>query len=494
MSELGIIDNVDINSEQHLISAIKNVGFAAWAEISDIILPSTFVADSHQCFFKVADYLFKLHGDVKLDWPTFLSGANANGLSEFFNRKEEKQYFKELEGSKIELSNVKMLGTKLRKLEVTRQLRAEIQKADLELAKITGDEKLSEILGKVENPMSNFSQFLRGIDNNGPELILRNLGAYLDNLESNPVEQVGISTGFKRWDKSIGGGLLPGSVSLIGARMKTGKTMLCDNIAYNIISQGIPCLILDAEMVHKQHYNRLLAKISKVPITEVKTGQYSKCDIKKEKVRLSQKILETLPYHYLSISSQSFEETLSEVKRWILNTVKLNSSGKANPCVIILDYLKVMSASSISESMKEYQLLGIYTSSFIDMAIKYDLACLSFLQLNREGIKSEETSVFAGSDRIGMSCSNASIFKVQTDAEIEKQRDHNPQVIYNRKLLCKFARDGEAHEDGDYINVNFERSIANMTEGPSLFELEAQGYNRRNQGNVVEEDDVEVDF
>lgn len=821
-----ITGNFDLNSEQSLVAGILSHGFPAWAEISQIVRPTTFISDNHSLFFKVSDYIFSKYGDITLDWPTFINGAIAVGLQDFFNKKSEREYLKKLKSDfHIELPNIKILATKLRKLEVVRQLRQEIQKAESELSKVNGDERLSEILGKIENPIADFTQYLHGIDNNGPELILKNLGSYLDNLESNPVEQVGISTGFKRWDKAIGGGLIPGSVSMIGARMKVGKALrhgslvytrngpqkienckvgdrvltpngeskiiaihpqgkvpiyrirfndktyvdccdnhiwpvkhyrnkkefigplttkelrnrklkhnnyqyslplcqpcrfekkpipadayliglligdgtlgkgpyittfdeeikdyiknvlvegyvlnkdsedkhrggylitkgrtgkkknhyteilrclklyglgshdkfipdvykynsietrweilrglmdtdghsngttleytttsiklakdfqeivcslggmcrikgrytkcdgkqfwsyrlnpkfndnrkcfkltrkinsttirkkpnirkaicsikyigdyeatcitidsveglfltnnctvthnssLCDVMAYNIMSTGTPCLILDAEMTRNIHYDRLLGRVSKVPMHEIKSGQYALNDIKKEKVRLAQKVLEALPYHYLNISSQEFEETLSEAKRWILNVVKLNSQGHANPCVVILDYLKTMSQSSIENNIREHQRLGLCTAELINFAIKYNISCLAFLQLNREGIKSEETSVFAGSDRIGMSCSNASIFKLQSEEEMGEQRDNsNNSSVYNRKLKCLFAREGEAHEDEDYINVKFERNICDIVEGPTYLETLAHKKGCANDGNII---------
>lgn len=487
--ELGVIGNIDIGSEQNFIGGLLQHGFKAWADIADIVQPSTLV--QHSEIYKIIDYTFKTHGNIVLDNPTLINGANALGLNDYIYDKNQRKYLDGLKNANVDINNIKVLGTKLRKLEVTRQLRSEIAKADAELDKINGDERLSEIMSKVESPLADFSQYLRGIDKNGPELILKNLGKYLDELESNPVEQIGVSTGFKLWDASIGGGLIPGSVNLIGARPKMGKSSLADNMAYNIIHQGIDCLMLDAEMHEKQHYNRLLAKISKVSVNEIKTGQYSLNEIKKEKVRLAQKVLEVLPYHYLNISGQPFEETMAEAQRWILNKVKLNSKGKANPCVIVLDYLKMMSEKEMAANVAEFQKLGFMSSAFINFAIKYEIPCLSFLQLNREGIKSEETSVFAGSDRILMHLSSASIFKAQSDEEIQKQRENGSNIIYNRKIVCKVAREGEGHEDGDYVNIRFNRETCDLQEGPNFFSM--SNPQNRNTGDIVPNNE-EIDF
>jgi replicative DNA helicase len=488
----GVIDNIDLTSERHVCASFLEHGYKAWVDVSDILLSTSFIADTHQAFFTSVDYIFRTHGEIKLDWPTLLSGASAIGIKGFFEKKEEKNYLKELKNLHTELSSVKILGNKLRKLEVARNIRQEIQNADKELALVTGEEKLSDILGLIERPVGDLSQQLRGLDKNGPKLIFADVDKYLDYIENNPVKQIGISTGFNKWDESIGGGLIPGSVSMIGARMKHGKSFCADNIACNIINQGIPVLLMDGEMTEVQHFNRILARLSKVTINEIKTGQYVIDSYKKEKVRLAAKLIKTLPYHYLNISGQDFEETVAEMKRWILNVVKLNNSGKANPAVIILDYLKVMSEKSIGKNTQEYQRLGFMTTEFINLAIKYDIACLSFLQLNRDGIDGDESNTIAGSDRIAMHCSNISLFKPQSDEEMTELRAKG-QPPYNRKLKVLFAREGEGHDDGDYININFDKKIGNITEGPTHFEIERNARSG-NDGRIVTNDDPTIEY
>ena len=48
---------------------------------------------------------------------------------------------------------------------------------------------------------------------------------------------------------AIGGGLRRGTVNVIGARPKTGKTLLAQNMGMNIAKQGVPVLDLDTEMM-----------------------------------------------------------------------------------------------------------------------------------------------------------------------------------------------------------------------------------------------------
>jgi len=62
----------------------------------------------------------------------------------------------------------------------------------------------------------------------------------------------GIPTGFPRYDSCIGGGFRRGTVNVVGARPKVGKSTFCLNVAKNVSFAGIPVLYLDTEMKGNQ--------------------------------------------------------------------------------------------------------------------------------------------------------------------------------------------------------------------------------------------------
>ena len=487
-------DNVNLTAEKHVLSSLLGQeGFRLWTDISDILDASSFVADSHQNIYHVLNYVFKQHNDVKVDWPIFISSASAIGMKDWFDKKEERKILENLKKLHTEPSTVKSLAAKLRKLEIARIIRDQLQVCDQSLAKVNGEEKFADILGIVERPLYDFGQLIRGSEKHGPKLIFEDIDAYLDHLEAHPVKQVGITTRFKKWDSSIGGGLINGSVSVIGARIKQGKSFLADAIAYDIASQGINILLVDTEMVVEQHYNRMLAMCSQVLINDIKTGQYSFSQNKKDLVRNAGKLLKSLPYHYLNIAGQEFEETLGDMRRWIISKVGLNSNGQANRCVIILDYLKLMSSETVSKNIQEHMALGFQMITFVNFCIKYNIPGLTFLQLNRDGISSDSTASVAASDRLNWFCNNLTYFKPQSEEEIEHQKSLGIKQPYNKKLIPIFARDGGCLDDGDYINIGFNGALAQIVEGPTRFEMENQGrtdYNRP----IVEENDEKIKF
>jgi len=291
----------------------------------------------------------------------------------------------------------------------------------------------------------------------------------LDELSENPIDQVGIPTGFDRYDFAIGGGLRKGTVSVIGARPKVGKTLFAENAGIHIAREHkIPVLNLDTEMILKDHQDRGIAMLTEVAISDIETGKFASNSYKNQKIRDTAKEVKDIPYYHKSIGGKPFEDQISIMRRWLAKEVGINAEGKANDCVIIYDYLKIMESSELKGDMKEYQALGFLMTSLHNFAIKYEVPILAFIQLNRDGITKESTDTASGSDRIIWLCSNFSIYKSKSDEEIAKDGPENG----NRKLVPVIARHGEGLKDKDYININMIGKYGKLTEGKTAFELE----------------------
>jgi len=178
---------------------------------------------------------------------------------------------------------------------------------------------------------------------------------------------------------------------------------------------------------------------------------------------------------------------MSIMRRWIARTVGLNDQGKANDCVIIYDYLKLMDAAEIKGDMKEFQVLGFMMTTLHNFALRYEVPVLTFIQLNRDGITKESTDTASGSDRVIWLCSNFTIYKQKSDEEIAKDGEENG----NRKMVPVIARHGEGLEDGDYINILMRGKYAKLIEGKTAYELNDGGsYNE----SGFEDDEEDVEF
>jgi hypothetical protein len=178
------------------------------------------------------------------------------------------------------------------------------------------------------------------------------------------------------------------------------------------------------------------------------------------------------------------------MRKWIYQYVGFNEDGSTKDCLIIYDYLKLMGSETINNSMQEYQVLGFQITKLHNFCVKYDVPCLSFVQLNRDGITKESTDVVSGSDRLIWLCTSFSIFKLKSDEEIAEDRQENG----NRKLVPIVSRHGGGLDDGDYISMKMFGSIGKIEEGKTRNEIHQKAKNKQEGFEIDGEIDSETDI
>lgn len=472
----------DPAAERAVLAGICSYGDQAYLDVADIIQETTFTIDSNVVIYKCIKFLCD-NGTSKIDIASVFSSAQELGLAHVLNKKEELQHLKAIIDFPVELENVRRLAAKIRKLEIARLLRKQLELTQDKLLDVTGSEPISSIIGLAEDSIFNFTSLLNDADS-GPEKLGQSIEEYVKNLEENKVDHVGIPTGFPVYDQAIGGGLRKGTINVIGARPKTGKTLLSDNMGYNIAKLGIPVLNMDTEMNKEDHVNRILAMVTETEINSIETGKFAESPEKKQKIYSAvNEIKETKLYHK-SIAGKPFEDQLALMRRWLVKEVGLNEDGKAKDCVIFYDYLKLMDSVGISQDLKEYQVLGFMMTSLHNFAVRYQVPIVAFIQLNRDGITKESTDSASGSDRIIWLCSNFSIFKRKSDEEMAEDGPESG----NRKLLPLVCRHGGGLDDNDYINCYMKGWCAKITEGKTRLELLNTSRNKNNSGGFIIDD------
>jgi len=267
--------------------------------------------------------------------------------------------------------------------------------------------------------------------------------------------------------------------------------MFGDAVAIHVSKNlNIPVLMLDTEMSKEDHLNRMLANLSGVEINKISTGKFSENEIDKEKINKAAQTLKDIPYHYISIAGQTFENILSIIRKWIYQHVGFDENGRTKDCLIVYDYLKLMGSESISNAMQEYQVLGFQITKLHNFCVKYDIPCLSFVQLNRDGITKESTDVVSGSDRLIWLCTSFSIFKLKSEEEIADDSVQNG----NRKLVPIVARHGCGLDDGDYISMKMFGSLGKIEEGRTRNEIHANNQVNEDGFEIEEDIDAEADI
>lgn len=457
----------DPAAERAVLSGICKYGENAYLDIADILQPSTFTVDSNVMIFSVLKEICEKEHSPSIDIASILSASQSLNFSHILSQKNETQHLKAIIDFPVNLENVRKFAAKIRKLQIARLLRDQLENAKEKLLEVNGQEPISSIIGIAEDSVFNFSSLLNDTDNN-PVSVSSIIDNHINNIKENPIDQIGVPTGFHVYDNAIGGGLRKGSVSIIAARPKLGKTTLADNIGLHIAKNvKLPVLNMDTEMSTEDHINRLLAMMTEIEINTIETGKAFDSPDKQNRLQKAQNDLKDIRLYYKSIAGKPFEEQLAIMRRWLVKEVGLHPDGTAKDCVIVYDYLKLMDSAGISQDMKEYQVLGFMMTSLHNFAVRYKVPILGFIQLNRDGIVKESTDTASGSDRIIWLCSNFTIFKKKSDEEMAEDGPTNG----NRKLVPIISRHGGGLDDNDYINCYMKGWCAKIEEGKTRLEL-----------------------
>lgn len=464
----GGINNADLAAERAVLSGIMRYGYKAYNDVADIISPRSFSEPSNSIIYKCVKNIYETQEDAQIDIPTILSSAKDLKLEYIFDKKSEMLYLNGLMTYPIDLSNVKKFGMKMRKLEIAHQYSNTLEIALEKLRGITGTEKLNDILAIGEDSIQ---EFISGISDVGgvTKKLSDGLDELLDDLKNNPVDQMGISTGYKKLDKAIGGGLRRGGIHVVAARTKVGKSTLGINISKHIACNvKVPVLNIDTEMSLKDHQIKNVANESGVTIQEIETGKFGKNSAKLSSIIKAAKSLKSAHYYHECVGGKSIDEILVIIKRWLNKVVGFDTSGRAKPCVIVYDYLKLMDQSSLSGGkIAEYQAIGFMMTKLHDFARKYDVPFLAFVQTNKDGITKEDATAVSQSDRIAWLCTALCIYKAKSDEEIAQDGEQHG----TRKLVPVLSRYGSGLEDGEYISMIFNGDLCKITEGKTNLEL-----------------------
>ena len=447
---------IDIGAERAVLSGLFTYGLEAYVDVSDFITYSTFGNISNQVIYKCIEKVFQTN--TVLDVPSLLSAAEQLGLYSAISSEQELEYINLLNKFPVAKENLLNFAIQIKKFELARNIKTIANQVSTEIENIKGDESVDEIVSIIEKPVV---EFIKDDSlSKKPQSISENIDEYIDFIIENRCDQIGIPTGFPRYDAAIGGGLRRKCVDVISARPKMGKSAIADNVAINVSLKKIPVLLLDTEMSKEDHINRIIASITKIDINDVSTGKFSEDPEKIEKVRDAVKKIKEASYTYASVAGAPFENIVNTIKRWILHEVGTDENGRTKECLVIFDYLKLMSSSSMSNNLQEYQILGFQITALHNLAVKYDFPCLLFTQLNRQGIDRESTDTVSGSDRIVWLCTSFSIFKDKSPEELAEDGPNGG----NRKLVPVVARHGPAMANGNYINLKLDGQFCKIKE------------------------------
>jgi replicative DNA helicase len=261
--------------------------------------------------------------------------------------------------------------------------------------------EVNDLIGAVENKILDLSTQSKAIKE--PINFGEGVRALIDERRNTKIEMIGLSTGYPILDKQIDG-LIPGTLNIVAARLKMGKSTLLSNISAHLAYRlGVPTLYMDTEMPHDQWGDRVIACISGIDERIIKHGGYTD-EVYNMLIDKCVRIVEKGKLWHEFMPGYNIDNVVALAKKFHI---------KYNIGALVFDYIKEPDLSSNTNKRKEYQLLGDITTKLKDLAGELNIPVLAAVQVNRDG-------EVADSDRIARYADVISFWGVRTTEEIKE--------------------------------------------------------------------------
>lgn len=465
----------DTASEIALLSSMAQHGKQSFLDASDLVTSQSFSLRTNQHMFSILSYIYNQNIDAKIDYHLILSAAKDLHLTEEVT--DNKNYLERILTFPVEKENTREFARRIRVIQETNGLIQQLNDVVHDLATtVTGSESMSAIVAKAEEPIFSFINQLTIAGNNQVEQIGVGLDEYLEEKENNPVDIIGVPTCYPIWQEMTGG--IAEGVHIVTARPKAGKSTFGINVAlYVAYKEKIPVLYLDTELNKRSGtWDRMIARLATVPFYDIRKGQYIHNEIHRNRVHKAKNILNKIPLDYVNITGKDFDEVMSIIRRWIVQSVGYDNKGRTKSCLLVYDYLKLTKSTEVGQ-LKEYEAIGYRMSGLHDLTNQYSFPCLTFCQLNREFDVSQ-------SDRIRWFCTSMCSLQKKTEEEIAQDGRENG----NRKLVPEDFRFGPGLDDGDYINFHLTGQFAKLDEMKTRNQLGAARNENQLEPEVVDQE------
>jgi replicative DNA helicase len=415
----------------------------------------------YQCFTHII-----LQQNLSIDCVSINNYADITNQHSLVSNKLYQEYLPHLRFNSIQLNDAIEHARYLRRNVEQKKLSASLKTLAHEVESAGGYTPMLSITRRIYDFLSKITLRTMDGDSRRPEHIGIGLEKDIQDRLNNPVQHIGLSTGYALIDEAIGG-LRPGSVTVIGSRIKTGKTTLLTNIGMNVANTGVPVLFLDIEMVKEEVVYKILAREARVDIGLIETGRacYDE-EASKSLLRAAKKMesaKDAIPFDYINIADMSSKEFLSVVEEWVIQRVGLDENGHAKECLVLLDYLSLTVPDLKDTKSQEYQQIGQLMAEISSIAVRYKMPFISTVQLNRDGIEDETGKAMSQSDRILWKCTSFLIFKAKTDKEMSEDNWDGINKG-NRKIVQVLSRFAKECDRTNYIAIDMKGNYATITE------------------------------
>ena len=218
-----------------------------------------------------------------------------------------------------------------------------------------------------------FEELLAGINASSTESIGNLFDKHLANVTGRPPQRLG--SGWTQLNDLIGG-FRPGSLTIIGARPATGKTVVGLQLAYHLAQHGA-VTFHSLEMSEHELMNRLLASTADVELEALDAHWQGMPEARKNgDVARINKAAEEIKSRPLFIADKS-GQSIHQVRAYITSVMR-----KQPVSAVVIDYLGLMRAEGSHRS--RYEATTEISNGLKALAKDLQLPVIALAQLNRD--------------------------------------------------------------------------------------------------------------
>lgn len=356
-----------IEAEQSVLGSML-IDPESWDKVAELVTDSDFYNRSHQIIYRAITRL--LNKSAPIDLIT---------VSEELDHHDELDdaggfaYLGELAKNTPSSANVVSYAQIISERAITRELIG-VAHEIAEVGYNPEGRDSADILDLAESKVFEIAERRTG-ENEGPRDVEAVLGKTIDRLEilvKTNKEVTGVTTGFTDLDKKTSG-LQPSDLIIVAARPSMGKTTFAMNLVENaMMSEEKPVLVFSLEMPSEQIMMRMLASLSRVDQTKIRTAQLDDGDW----ARISNTMSMLKDKDRLFVDDSSGLTPMD-----VRSRARKLARERGGISLIMIDYLQLMRVPSLSDN-RTLEIAEI-SRSLKALAKELEVPVVALSQLNR---------------------------------------------------------------------------------------------------------------
>lgn len=429
--------------------------------VDDVLSVEDFTNTGNQLIYGLMRDIIIDDPEVKLDQYILISKAEEQGMSDFLTATQNGELIEALDSTKDSMNPASIgkhvMAIKTASIKRTMIGTFDYLKDDIENFQGTPIELQNMIEDKVHKTIN----YLDSGGDDIEDLTESFEEAIEDFADGNFVQSVDI--GFPRWQRDCGG-IRNGTVTGIFARAKAGKSQIAAYAGMKVAIEGnklhgkLPVLYLDSELQLRDQQMRIGGMMTGISYERIESGAWKS---KPDEIALLKDAFEEIkgaPFYYKNIAGRSISHVIPVIRKFVQKYVT-RGEGQTPKCLIIYDYIKLMSAKDLKNAA-EWQMLGFLICALHDLAVQLNIPILVFGQLNREALKVDSVATIGGSDRISHNLDSLTLFRKKRPEEIELDGTQRG----NHLMKVALARRGPGNDYDDWINFHFDKGSGQFKE------------------------------